>query len=274
MVNMEVLRYPTPPKFAVCIAMCMLTTAVACAQQTTSVKSVKGEWMVSNDITLPEAKEKAIAQAKAEAMRVAGAPELISESTLSYRSEVGMVQKELFESVTGVDAFGEIAAFSVVKEEKKFNDFGNLMYTVWIDADVIVHKDVRDPGFNFDVTGLHEKYGSPDKLVFEVKAWKDSYLTAFVISGKEGVVLYPNRIEKKQLLKAGQAYKFPGTRALEYEISTEDLSEINYLVLLVTREDIPFMAAENPADILRFVAGINPRDKALKTHSFLIRKAP
>jgi hypothetical protein len=270
----EVLKYSILSRFAACISMCMLTTAFALAQQTTSVKSIKGEWIVSNDITLPEAREKAIAQAKAEAMRVAGAPELISESTLLYRSEAGTVQKELFESVTGVDAFGEIAAFNVVKEEKKFNEFDNLMYTVWIDADVIVHKDVRDPGFNFDVTGLHEKYGSPDKLMFEVKTWKDSYLTAFVISGKEGIVLYPNTIEKKQLLNAGQVYKFPGTRALEYEISTEDLSEINYLVLLVTREDIPFMADENPADILRFVAGINPKDKALKTHSFLIRKAP
>lgn len=77
-------------------------------QQKKKVENVKGEWVVSNDITLTQARENAINQAKVEALRVAGVPEFISESNLMFRSEKKEQMKEFFQSMTTIDVSGEI----------------------------------------------------------------------------------------------------------------------------------------------------------------------
>ncbi len=256
--------------FAGCLLFFLCLTA-AVAQERTEVSSVHGEWVVSNDITLPEAREKAIAAAKAEALRKAGVPERVTESSLLYRSDSKTSQAELFESITSVDVFGEVAEYTVLKEDKKFNEVGNLIYEVWIDATVVIHKDARDAGFTFSVSGVHEKYKSPDKLVFDIVPAKNAYLTAFVISGNEGARLYPNRIEKNEMLKAGVVRRFPGTKSLEYEVSTEKDREINYVILLITKQEVPFMLEETPNNILKFISQINPGEKAVKTYSLMIQ---
>jgi hypothetical protein len=263
---MEILKI-----ISLCSFLCALTQPVD-AQERITVKDVPGEWVVSNDITLPEAREKAIASAKAEAMRQAGVPEAVTESSVLYRADAGTQRAELFQSITGVDVFGEIAEFNVVREEKKFNEVGNLIYYVWLDAKVVLHKDAKDAGFTFAMKGLHDKYVSPDKLTFEIKPAKDGYLTLFILSENEGAVLYPNRIEKNEILRAGHAIHFPSSSALEYEVSTEKESEVNYLIVLFTKQDIPFVSAENASNILRFISEIHPAQKVVKTHSFVIRK--
>lgn len=269
---MEILMKILVTRFVAAFAVSMLSIGTVCAQEKVELKNVKGEWIVSNDITIPEAREKAIAQAKLEAMREAGVPELISESNVLYKSEAkGGNSQELFESITSVDVSGEIARFNVNREEKKFNDVGNLAYTVWIDATVLIHKDAKDPSFSFDVDGIRETYRSLDPLQFQVKPWKDSYLMAFIVSGNDALLLYPNNIEKKDMLKGGENYKFPG-KGLNYEVYTEQATEINYLILLLTRQDIPYQGGSTPNDVLNFLAKINPSQKSVKTYSFLIKK--
>src|SRR5690349_10084486 len=176
------------------IAICLLVTSASIAQQTKKLEGIKGQWVVSNDITIIQARENAINQAKVEALRQAGVPEFVSESNLTYKTEKQIELKELHQSLTTVDVSGEISEFKVINEEKKINEFGNLLYEVWIDATVTIHQTAKDPGFNIEVKGIHESYTSPDKLVFEIKPWKEGYLTVFILSEDESGLLFPNRL--------------------------------------------------------------------------------
>lgn len=241
------------------------------AQQTKELKNVKGSWLISNDITPIQARENAIREAKIEALRQAGIPELISESNILYRSEKGLKMNELFQSVTTIDVAGEISRLDVTNEEKRVNEFGDLIYEVWIDATVLIHENKVDPGFDLEVIGIRESYSSPDKLSFQIKPSKEGYLTAFVISEEESGVLYPNSIEMQERLEAQKLYKFPKSVALDYEVTASNSVEINYLILLYTKSEIPFMLEQTPGNILKFIAAIRPSEKCLKSYSLLIK---
>jgi len=241
------------------------------SQKKHKVKSVKGEWVVSDDITIPQAREKAISEAKLEALRQAGVPEFISESNLSYKSEGAGGMKDLFESMASVDIFGEISDFEIIDHQIDKNNVGNLVYTVLLDVTVVVHKEGRDQGFGCDVKGVKSTYSSPDKLSFEIKPWKDCYLTIFIISDNESTQLYPNKFEPSKMLSKEKSILFP-TKGFQYEVSTEKGTEINNLVLLLTKQDIPFQEKETPENILRFISSISPSQKMLKTFSLVIKK--
>ena len=251
---------------------CVLGTSSAFGQPKKRVENVKGEWVVSNDITPMQARDNAINQAKIAALRLAGVPEIISESNLMYHSEKPEQMKELFESLASVAISGEVSEFSIVKEDKKLNEYGAIMYDVWIDASVVVHHSAKDQGFNMEVTGVREGYSSPDQLKFEVTPWKEGYLTAFILSDKESSQLFPNNSERQEKLAAQTVYTFPRSKAVEYEVSTENSVEINYLLLLYSKQEIPFMKELTHQNILKFIAGIDPAQKSLKTYSFLIKK--
>jgi hypothetical protein len=242
------------------------------AQETKNVANIKGEWIISNDITPVQARAKAIDQAKAEALRTAGVAEYVAESNLSYKTEKdSQLAKDIHESLTSIDVSGEITNYKVTREEKRINEFGNLAYEVWIDANIILHKASKDPGFNVDVSGIRESYRSPDELIFEVIPTKEGFLNIFILSDKESLHLYPNKFEKQEKFESGKIYKFPRSRGLDYEVSSEGV-EVNYLVLLYTKTEIPFMEKETPENILHFVARIDPSQKCLKSYPILIRK--
>jgi len=250
----------------------LLGASFVSAQQVKKLEGIKGQWVISNDITPVRARENALNQAKVEALRQSGIPEFISESNLMYKSEKQLEFKEFYESLTSVDIAGEISEFTIIKEEKKVNEFGNLLYEVWINATVSIHKTTKDSGFNIEVKGVRESYYSPDKLIFEIKPWKEGYLTVFILSEDESGLLFPNSLERQEKLVAQKTYNFPKSKSLDYEVSTIKSVEINYLLLLYTKNEIPFLSEETPENILKFIARIDPFEKCLKSYSLLIKK--
>ena len=263
---------PTSSTLLSVLLMAILVPAIAFGQAKKKVEHVKGQWVVSNDITLLQARENALQQAKVEALRQAGVPEIISESNLKYHSEKPDQMKELFESLASVAISGEVSAYTIVKEEKKLNEYNNIVYDVWIDATVVVHQGVKDHGFSMEVKGVRDRYSSPDQLTFDIAPWKEGYLTAFILSEKESAQLFPNETERQEKLAAQTKYHFPRSTAVEYEVTSESPLEVNYLLLLYTKQEIPFMKEPTQENILKFIAGIDPSQKSLKSYSFLIQK--
>jgi len=252
---------------------CVVSFCTLCcfAQETKKVDGVKGEWIISDDITPIQARAKAIDQAKAEALRNAGITEYVAETNLLYKTERDAEVKDIHNSLTSVDVSGEISGYEVVKEDKRVNEFGNLTYEVWLNATVILHKTTKDPGFNMEVKGIQEKYVSPEELVFEIRPSKEGYLNIFILDDDESILLYPNKFEKREKFEGGKTYKFPRSRALDYEVSAEENTEVDYLVLLYTKTEIPFFGEETPQNILQFIAKIDPSQKCIKSYSILIR---
>jgi hypothetical protein len=254
------------------IAAVVCLSACCCfAQETKNVEGIKGEWVISNDITPIQARAKAIDQAKAEALRSAGVSEYVAESSLLYKTEKDKELKDIHKSLTSVDVSGEISGFQITKEEKRLNEFGNLTYEVWINATVMLHNTFKDPGFDVGVSGIRDSYRSPEELVFEILPSKEGYLNIFILDDDESLRLYPNKFEKVEKFEGGKSYKFPRSRALDYEVSAEDEMEVNYLILLYTKSEIPFLGEETSENILQFIARIDPAQKCIRSYSLFIR---
>jgi hypothetical protein len=271
---MEILTKVRPRYLLGASVACALALGASCcfAQEMKKVEMVKGEWIISNDITPIQARANAIDQAKAEALRTAGATEYVGESSLLYKTEKDKKLEDIHKSVTTVDVSGEISGFEVIKEEKKLNEFGNLTYEVLINATVILHKTSKDPGFIVEVRGIQESYRSPEELIFEIMPAKEGFLNIFILGDDESLLLYPNKFEKREKFDGGMTYKFPRSRALDYEVSSEESMEVNYLVLLYTKSEIPFLKEATSENILQFIAGIDPAQKFVKSYSILIRQ--
>ena len=186
---MDVMEILIKVKSALIAVVVSLSASWCLAQETRKVENIKGEWVISNDITPVQAREKAIEQAKAEALRQAGVPEYVTESNLSYKTERNSTLKDIHESLTSIDVSGEISEFKVFKEEKRKNEFENLVYEVWINATVMLHKTSKDPGFNMNVNGIRESYRSPEELVFEIMPAKEGFLNIFILGEDESLHL-------------------------------------------------------------------------------------
>lgn len=249
-----------------------LLVSICYGQETRKIENVRGEWILSNDITPVQARENAINNAKIEALRKAGVPEYVAETNLMYKSEKGRQQTEVFESLSTIDVFGEISEISIVKEVKRINEFDNVIFEVWINATVKIHKNGKDPGFSFEVKGLRETYTSPDKLTFDLLPLQSGYLTVFIIDGQTGGLIFPNELERQEKLEAQRSYSFPRSKALDYEVTASTAMEVNYLLILYTKREIPFVGEATAENVIRFVAKIDPSEKYLKSHPFLVKR--
>ncbi len=196
----------------------------------------------------------------------------IFESTLQYRSENLKQSNEKFESLVSNDITGEILGYKITREQKSTNEYNNWIYEVWIDATVILHKNSKDPGFELEVNKFRENYSSPDKLIFEIQPRKDGYLTIFILSEDGSTRLYPNKLERSEKLIGQKVYNFPRSKALDYEVATNLDFEINYVLLLFTKQEIPFTKDETSENILRFIASIDPAEKCLKSFAISIKR--
>jgi hypothetical protein len=55
-------------------------------------------------------------------------------------------------------------------------------------------------------------------------------------------------------------------------VSTKGSLEINYVVLLYTKQDIPFTKKLTTDNILQFLAGIDPGEKCVRNFTVTIKK--
>jgi hypothetical protein len=258
-------------RFIAIVLLVLGGTSPAFAQKKVRVENITGRWILSQDITLVQAKENAIREAKAQALRAAGVTESFGESTIFYKVEENNKYQDVFESIATSDIAGEISSFEIVKEQTTAEN-DQVIVSVTINADVSVNKLSKDPSLKVDVTGLREVYSSPDKLTFEVNPWKDGYLTVFILAKDESGQLFPNYSEKQELLQEGRKYSFPKSKSIDYEVSTNVNVEVNYIVLLFTKNEVKFRDDPSDQNILKFLASISPAEKFVKTHSILIKR--
>jgi hypothetical protein len=250
-----------------------LTSLGLDAQEKKRVTNVPGEAQVADDISVVQARERAIQAAKIEAMRIAGVPEYVSEVTVFQKSEKDVDNfTEVFNSIANQEVSGEIASFQVIREEKVTNAAGNFVVKVWLDAEVMIHQRHSDPSFYAAFHGIHENYSSPQNLTFQFKPSNAGFLQVFIIDEKESTVLYPNSLERSELFEGNRAYQFPLSKSLDYEVSTVNNIEVNYVLMLFTKKEFSYTEGNTVSELLSFVSRISPDEKFVKIFPIVIKK--
>jgi hypothetical protein len=225
-------------------------------------------------------------EAKRDALIKAGVAESITVSDFLYTFEDNEKFQEIFQAFTSTETGGEVIVDSIISESRSFNEFGNMVVRVEIEATVFIHKGEEDPSLGIKVDGIEEYYRNGGNLVFCVTPSCDGYLKIFNITDEVSSILYPYHDDERPYLndkpdlqlKALQKTAFPVHQAFRdgytFEIDNPAKEkEFNLLIFVFTRENIPFMEdAGKVRDIMGWIYGIPPEKRVVKQFGFIINR--
>jgi len=217
----------------------LLLTSHALFAQTKTVEA-EGIWQVAN-ITPEKARMLALERAKAKALEAAGVQETFASTTAFTISDL----VESFTSFSNSEIIGEFTDIKIIKEGPEVID-GMIFYKVRIKAKVKTNNVKYDPEFDAQISGFAVAYNEDDNLQFSITPTKDCYVQIFWFDDAgNGGILYPNKIEKMQLLKAKTENKFPQSDMLEYTLykETKEDIEANSFVFVFTKKEHPYSKA-------------------------------
>jgi hypothetical protein len=253
----------------------ILNLSVSIAQNTDiKVKNAKGEWSISN-ITPEQAYDKALVEAKFEALRMAGIDESINAINSLFSTDKGSD----YTGISSIELGGEVVDFTIVDrkiEQQRTGSTDILTATVTIDAVVRKYKKKRDTSFQIRVNGIESSYKEGDQLTFSFTPHKEGYLKIFAFEDDyNGYVLYPNEYEKNERFQAGIVVRFPVSKEFVYELTkvSSKAAENNFLIFVYTKNDIPFFESDvNYHSVLNWIAKISPDERVENRNLFQITK--
>jgi hypothetical protein len=238
----------------------------------------------ARDLTMEEVKNKAIDEAKKNAMVQAGIAENVRVSDFLYTFEDDQKFKEIFQSFVSTETGAEIMVQEVKELKRDINEFGNILIEVEIAATIYKHDEKRDPTLVIKVDGIREDYQEEDPLDFSFIPSKDGYLKIFCVTDKKSYVLYPYfdpndpRLtdDPDSLFKKNKKILFPvnknmGQYSFEIDDDTKE-KEYNLLIFAFTKDNIPFMDKVTVNNIMKWIYQIPLEDRVVAQYGIIVKK--
>lgn len=238
----------------------------------------------ARDLTLEEVRNKAIDEAKKNAMVKAGISENVQVSNFLYTFEDDEKFKDIFQSFVSTETGADIIVEEVIEKKRDINEFGNILIEVEIKAVIFKHKSEKDPTFKFKVESIREFYLNGDPVEFTFLPAQDGYLKIFNVTNESASLLYPYTDESNSILndKKGVLFKknlkvrFPINPNMDYyyfDISDDHADkEFNLLIFVYTKEDIPFLEDENVNSIMRWIYELPLNEREVAQYGIVVQK--
>ncbi len=235
------------------------------------VKQIAGVGVGGASQTPQQVLQKAINDAKVNALKKAGIEENINAYSDYFRSETENSMEELFTSDILSNINGTVKDIDVIEKTPGFTPEGQIEYRVKINCTVVKYKTKKDLTFEAWIEGFKKVYKVGDGLTFTVKPTQDCYIRAFVFTNKSYIIL-PNETEKSHLLSAHTVYTFPDEKLMKpYGMFIEDDKldrETNRMVILLLKQDIYYTGEINYKDITDWIMSIPPDERMIESFAF------
>jgi len=230
--------------------LCLLFSSIHAQKQ---VRVYANGISVSRDKTPKDALEEALTDAKKNALLKAGISEKLVVSNLLYAHGNERNIETYFHGISNSELTANILIDSIYAERNKFDQYGNMIISVEIEAVVYAYKNPKDPAFFFDISGLKEVYYENENIAFSFKPSQNGYLTIFAFNENTSFVLYPfeneeyNYLsdEKERLFVKEVMVSFPINEAYDpgysIEMNKPLRDEGSLLLFVYTKEHIPWI---------------------------------
>ncbi|MFC2151007.1 DUF4384 domain-containing protein [Bacteroidota bacterium] len=233
------------------------------------INEVQGIAIGSDIETIDQITQRAINEAKVEALKQAGVAENIASFSDFFQTEDDEKYEELFTSDILSDIRGSVKNIEVLDTKKSFDQSDRLQVEVVINCTVVKYLTEKDIAFDAWIDGVGMFYQNEEDLLFKVKPSKDAYLKIFIFGETDAFQLFPNDEEDSYLLKANSQYNFP-SEFTEYELYTDKKSEIHRMVVVLMKEDIPYTNDVEYKKIIDWIFSIPPDMRVIKSFGFSI----
>jgi len=236
------------------------------------IKEATGIAIGGAESSLLEIKARALNNAKIDALKQAGIEEHINSYTDYFRSESDNKMGELFTSDVLSNIRGVVTNIEEISFDKEFTAEGQIKATVKISCTVIEYQTDKDLTFDVWIEKIKGIYRVGDGLEFEIKPTKDCYMRAFMFSPVEDFMLFPNQYEASFQLTELTTQNFPSFNGT-YELDAGgEARELNRLVLVFLKQDIPYTGKIVYKDIIDWIMTIPPDERVIKSFSFDVYK--
>ena len=191
--------------------------------QNKRVRNITGRCEVTRDISLAQAEERALEDAKLNAMRKAGVSERLWSVTGLINEDDGSEFSQVLSRMTTLEVNGLITVKEVNYSEETID--GRRYAVATIDADVKIVDTEVDLTFQMEVDGLKNVYGNGEAMSFKVCIYgHDAYLTIFWFDDNGGSLIYPSEFDSRMQFRKNAEYTFPLNQGIEYVMEKLDKS--------------------------------------------------
>lgn len=234
------------------------------------IDTVTGGAIGDQNTTLTDLKARALANAKSKAIIQAGVSERITRFEDYYVSESNNNEfQDLFTSNTISELRGDVKDVELLNENVGFNEFGNLEAKVTISCTVVKFTTEKDYSLIADVKGLKKVYNVGDKLSFSFRPLSDLYLTIFWMGDSQAGILFPNENEVSTMFLERVDYQLPSKSYIDYEITSDQETEVNRLIFIYLKEDRPYLDKVEYDNITDWLLQIPFEKRNVETFSFI-----
>lgn len=237
------------------------------------VKHAQGRWEVSGNITMDEAEERALLEAKKDALSRAGIMENVWSVMGSISSSDGENFAEAYSSVSTLAINGLVNVLEKTVEDVWDPKMKRVFKVVTIKADVMKSDVEEDLTYKIDVKGIESVYreGELFKCSFNVYG-SPSHVKVFWFTNDEAAMIYPNDYEEDRLFVPGETYSIPVSDNLDLVMEKSDKSgglEIINVIVLATKQNYPYLGGTDFQSILHWIYGL-PADQRTLYHATTI----
>lgn len=262
-------------KRIILFAICLFSMSLSYAGEIVKVRGAVGRWEVSDDITPKQAEEKALNEAKKEALRMAGVMEDVWSVFGQVTSDNGTEFSEAYSSVSMLAISGMVNVTN--KQVEDFWDEGLKRNFKIVTIDALVTKDEtqEDKAYAIDVKGIAPIYSHDEKFTFSFKPHgTDSYVKVFWFGDGGADLIFPNQYDPNQLFLAGETYRYPVSAEYDFWVEKSDLNKdierVN-IIVVATKKDYPYNGNFDYQSILTWIYGIPADQRAISHTLTLIR---
>ncbi len=228
--------------------------------------------------SLQQVKQRAINNAKINALKQAGIKENINTYTDYFQSETDEEYEELFASNIFTNVQGAVKNVEVTDSKRSFTEDGMLQIEVKINCVVLKYLTREDMTFDYWIEGIKPNYDHDERLAFSFKPSADGYLKIFMFTNEEAYQLYPNDYEPSRAFLKNREYEFPTraddnyspVREVNYILESEKKSEMHRIVFVFMKADIPYTRKVDYHLIFDWIFSIPPDMREVKTYSFTV----
>lgn len=245
------------------------------AGETVKVRNATGRWEVSGDITLIEAEERALNEAKKDALRKAGVMENVWSVFGQVSTESGSEFDEAFSSVS-VLALNGLVNITDKKTEDVWDPVAKKLFkVVTIDANVTKDDVQEDKSYLLEVTGIEPVYKESEPFTCTIRVHgADSYIKFFWFGEDGASMVYPNSYEENRIFRAGETFTFPVSDKIDLVMEKTDKSKevekVN-IIIVATKKDFPYIGETDYQSILTWLFRLPADQRTFYYNMTLIR---
>jgi len=234
----------------------------------TKLIAVPGMAIGSSVETPEQVLNRAISEAKTEALKRAGVEETIISSAdwMKYESEDQF--EEMFASNILSDIRGNVVDVEIIDDKRAFVENNALRIKVQINCTVIQYLKEKDKTFDAWIEGIKPYYSFGEALTFSVKSSQNSYLKVFAFTKDETFPVFPTEYETSFQLLRNKVYNFPVNPVMEYALETNKAKDPHRLVFILLKQDIPYTGPVRYKEIANWIFTISPDKRVVKTFNF------